>query len=56
MDRIVNKAKNYEEALEWDILQQVNMTPQERMEIARILKEKVYGNNAKDVREWHRRE
>lgn len=53
MDRIVNKAKNFKEAEEWDILQEVKMTPQERMEAASNLRKRVYGEDTQDVREWH---
>ncbi len=55
MKRIVNIAKGFEEAEEWDIKQQVNMTPDERFAVARELQKMVYGNNTPDVREWHRR-
>jgi len=55
MERIVNKAKNHTEAELWDILQQINMTPQERLDIASELRRRVYGEDVKDVREWHNR-
>lgn len=55
MERIVNKARNFKEAEAWDMLQQITMTPQERMEVARKLKERVYGTYTKDVRECHRK-
>ena len=51
MERIVNIAKNKKEAEEWDIQQQISMTPRERQEAARILKERVFGTNVPDVRE-----
>ena len=53
MERIVNKAKNFEEAQIWDIQQHLQMTPQERMDVARLLKRKVYPLDAKDVRACH---
>ncbi len=56
MERIFNKAESFEKAEEWDIVQQVAMTPQERMESARKLKIRVYGEATKDVRQWHRSE
>jgi hypothetical protein len=55
MDRIVNKARDFQEAEKWDILQQVRMTPQERLEAAEVLKKRVFGHDQKDVREWHGR-
>ena len=55
MERIVNIAKNKKEAEEWDIQQQISMTPRERQEAARILKERVFGTNVPDVREAERK-
>ena len=51
MERIVHIAKNHKEAEEWDILQQISMTPEERQRIAKELKRKVYHNTPKDMRE-----
>ena len=53
MAMVVNIAKNFAEAEQWDIQQQVNMTPNERMAIAKVLRERVYGLGTKDVRECH---
>jgi len=50
MERILNKAKNNKEAEKWDILQQIKMSPNERMNIAKELKKKFYGNHPPDVR------
>lgn len=54
MERIVHIAKTHEDALRWDILQHVRMTPEERQATARVLKGRVFYPDAKDVREWHR--
>ena len=54
MERVVNKARSFEEAAEQDVLQQVKMTPRQRMRIARILKERAYPGKTKDVRACHR--
>lgn len=51
MERVVHIAKGHKEADQWDIEQHIRMTPDERMRIARILRERVYGKNTKDVRE-----
>lgn len=51
MKRIFNKAKDYEGAEEWDIQQQVKMSPEERQLISKELKKKAYGNNSPDVRD-----
>lgn len=50
MERIFNKAKNNKQAAQWDILQQIRMRPEERMKIAKELKNRYYGNNPPDVR------
>jgi hypothetical protein len=54
MERIAHKSRNFREAAEWDVEQHVSMTPNQRMLAAKVLRERVYGKNAKDVREWHR--
>ena len=54
MERVVNKADSFEQADEWDIRQQVEMTPAERMRIARALKKRAYPGPVKDIRECHR--
>lgn len=43
MKRIVNKAKGHKEAERWEIYQQINMTPEERKEIAWELKKDILG-------------
>ena len=50
MERIFNKAKNNKKAAQWDILQQIRMSPEERMKVAKELKNRYYGNNPPDVR------
>lgn len=55
MKRIVNKTKNHKDAEEWDILQQIQMTPEERQAVAAELKQKFYGTDVLDVREAHLR-
>lgn len=51
MKRIVHKSKNFRDAHLWDIQQQIRMTHEERQNIAKVLKEKVYGKNSPDVRD-----
>lgn len=46
----MNEARGFRAAARWDIAQQVRMTPQERQAVARELRLRVYGRNAKDVR------
>ena len=51
MKRIFNKAKDFKEAEEWDIEQQLRMTPEERQGAAKVLRERVYGRNTEDVKD-----
>ena len=51
---MVNKARSFQAADEWDIQQQIRMSPAERRAVARQLKRHAYGRDFKDVRECHR--
>lgn len=51
VDRVVNKARNFRAAAEWDIEQHIRLSPRERQAIARQLRQRVYGRKVKDVRE-----
>lgn len=51
MKRVFHKAKNKKEAEEWDILQQISMTPDERLSVADELKKRVYGKKVPDIKE-----
>jgi len=53
MERIVKIAKNFDEAEEWDIIQHVQMTPEERQEVASELRKRVHGTDIPDVRDSH---
>jgi hypothetical protein len=53
MERRVHKSKSFQAAAEWDIEQQIRMTPKERWAIARQLKDRVFGRRTKDVRACH---
>jgi hypothetical protein len=53
MERVVHIAKNFKEADEWDIQQQVSMTPEQRLRAAKELRDRVYPPNAKDIRACH---
>jgi hypothetical protein len=53
IERVVKKFNSFEEAHRFDIEQQVNMTNAQRMDGLRILKERAYGINLKDIRECH---
>ncbi|MCD6516782.1 MAG: hypothetical protein J7L72_05105 [Candidatus Aminicenantes bacterium] len=51
MKRIVHKAKNFNDAEKWDILQHISMTAEERQRISRLLKTKYYGKHNPDMRQ-----
>jgi hypothetical protein len=53
MDRIVNKAQDFNSAQQWEISQELSMTVAERQAAALVLKRRVFGKNVKDVRDWH---
>ena len=54
MKRICHQFHSHKEAEAWEIRYYQKMNPDERFEIARTLKIRVYGKNALDVREGHR--
>jgi hypothetical protein len=51
MEREVHKSRSFEAAAAWDRRQQQAMTPDQRFEVVRILRERVFGADAPDVRE-----
>jgi hypothetical protein len=51
--RTVNKSVGFREAREWDIQQEISMTPEQRQRAAKELKQRVFGRNAPDVRASH---
>lgn len=53
MERIVNIAKNQEEARQWDIKQAVSMTHEERQKVSLKLKKRVFGDQP-DLKEWRK--
>jgi hypothetical protein len=54
MERIGHAAQGFEDAERWDREQMLAMTPDERLTVARILRERVYGTSCPDVREAER--
>jgi hypothetical protein len=54
MDREANKARSFGEAEQWDRKQQWAMTPDERHEVAKVLRDRFFGRDAPDVREAER--
>lgn len=55
MERIVNIAKNFAEADAYDRRQARELTPAQRIQIARKLQRRVFGRNPPDIKEWHQR-
>jgi hypothetical protein len=53
MERIVHISRSFEEAEEWDIRQNFEMTPEERLLAARQLSLRVFGKDQPDVREYY---
>ena len=49
----VHLAKNHQEADEWDIQQNLRMSPEERLRAARILQQQFFGKNSPDVKKSH---
>ena len=53
MERVVHKSLSFKDAAEWDVRQQLAMTPQERIRAARALRKRAYPGRIVDVRAWH---
>jgi hypothetical protein len=53
IDRSFNKAMSFSAAKQWDILQQISLTPEQRQRAAKELKERVFGKHAPDIRASH---
>ena len=50
MKRIVNKASNHKQAGEWDVKQQLEMSSDQRLEVAKALRDRFFGKDNMDVR------
>lgn len=50
---VIHVAKGFHEAREWEIFQELSMTPAQRQRAAKTLKERYYGKNSPDVRAAH---
>jgi hypothetical protein len=55
IERLVHVSHSHREAHEWDVEQQIRMTPEQRQRIARELRRRVYGANRPDVRAAYRK-
>ena len=56
MERIEHKSRQHGEAQRRDVEQQISMDPAERLRAARMLKDRAFPRDAKDVRACHRSE
>ena len=54
LEKIINRATGFKEADEYDIFQQIKMTSEQRQNAAKKLKERFYGSEVKDVREYYK--
>lgn len=54
MEREAHKSRSFAEAAQHDLRQMWSMTPEERLEAAKILRDRAYGADAPDVREAER--
>ena len=55
MERVFHRFDSFEEQEQRQIAEYVNLTPDQRQEIAKALKERYYGRHTVDVREFHGR-
>ncbi len=55
MERVFQRSRNFKQAEEWDILQHIRMTPEQRQEASEQLRDRVYGKHAPDVRKAQQR-
>jgi len=53
MERVVNIAKEQDEANKWDVKQAISMSVEERQEAALTLKQRVYGKQP-DLKAWRK--
>ena len=51
MQRRFIKTKEFKVAEEWDIMEHVQMTPEQRQAAAAELRKRAYGENVPDIRE-----
>lgn len=51
MERIVHKSRQFAEADDWDVRQQISMSARERMRAARELKDRLYPKQSLDIRQ-----
>jgi hypothetical protein len=51
MERVVNIAKDQDEAYKWDIKQAISMSVEERQHVALVLKKRAYGKKP-DIKQW----
>jgi len=50
MKKVVHKSSSFKAAELWDISQHISLSSEERQEVARELRHRVFGKKARDVR------
>jgi hypothetical protein len=48
--RVIHKARNHRQAERWDLLQQIEISPEERQQVAKELKKRFFGDSRIKVR------
>jgi len=51
MKRVFHKSKDFKEAEQWDVMQHIGLTPEERQKAAAELKKRVFGNHVPGIRD-----
>lgn len=54
MEKMVHISKSFEEAEEWDLEQELSLTPQERLDILQQLREEYYTFKNENRKEFQR--
>ena len=54
MEPIAQKSRNFKEAEEYDIKQHIQMSPSERQSAAKKLRERYFGKNPPDLRDFQK--
>jgi len=49
--KVFHKSNNFKEAEEWDMIQHVRLTPEQRQKAAAELKKRVFGDEVRKIRE-----
>ena len=56
MERVFRRFESFEQQEKQQIADFVSLTPEQRQEIAKALRERYYGRHTVDVREFHKKQ